>query len=699
MSANSNLFFHKLATHEQFEQFAQQQYHSDGDMNNEQAQQQGQDKKAMNYYAVLGIEKTASMNDIKAAFRKRSKELHPDRHADNLANSNAKRVSAYFELQQQELNTANEVLSDERKRTAYDFLGDHGVQLLALLEKDKKIDKNTTKQQVASKLRYYAQQEKLLKHHNKSNSESSAAMHFDWKKKSITQITIDQYFEMPLNKKNLLTFSLQSQLSSKQGVAKVNYYQPAYSTSIGYRRHHSKETFFHIQGAYAHNQQEASYLQSPGLVHIQTLVQTMVSKHMIAGFAWHTLLIPEYVAPKTGDYNPCNVIGFETFLTRVFSPSTSGVSHLAYVNGQPTVSATITSNVTPYFEHADDNKNASQVQFRATSAEKIALEASWRHAIGDFWGFRNGIKWKTPSFNKDQTGYSNNWTMEVDSSLTYQFRSLGYLYKLLFSYDTSVAKPIGNEPHHDVQIGIGAGSNGIRIKIGYSHVVANVPEFAIDLPIQVTEQYTWKSLFYTVAVPCLVYLAGSLVILPFRKRFGKQSLLRKRMNNYNATEKERLHAQKEAQGKEVQQKALESRTEEDDIGGLIIINATYGLSEEQRRREEQILGLENAAAYPSYLDVTNQLQSFVESSQLKDIKHNSKLFSASNAAINDEETFAKLRGFYDPCPKEEKYLHVIYQFKGRKHKVEVHDQDELRIPVQSDFDEELNQDGNEDDDE
>jgi len=64
-------------------------------------------------YAVLGVPRDASKEDIKRAYRKLSKELHPDRNKGN------KETEQRFK----EVNEAYEVLSDEKKKTMYDQYG------------------------------------------------------------------------------------------------------------------------------------------------------------------------------------------------------------------------------------------------------------------------------------------------------------------------------------------------------------------------------------------------------------------------------------------------------------------------------------------------------------------------------------------------------------------------------------------------
>jgi curved DNA-binding protein len=65
------------------------------------------------YYAVLGVPRTASQADIKKAFRKLARQHHPD----------AKPGDTAAERRFKEVNEANEVLSDPAKRRQYDELG------------------------------------------------------------------------------------------------------------------------------------------------------------------------------------------------------------------------------------------------------------------------------------------------------------------------------------------------------------------------------------------------------------------------------------------------------------------------------------------------------------------------------------------------------------------------------------------------
>jgi curved DNA-binding protein len=67
----------------------------------------------VDYYKILGVPKDASTDDIKKAYRKLARKYHPD------LNPNDKEAHKRF----QQINEANEVLSDPEKRKKYDQYG------------------------------------------------------------------------------------------------------------------------------------------------------------------------------------------------------------------------------------------------------------------------------------------------------------------------------------------------------------------------------------------------------------------------------------------------------------------------------------------------------------------------------------------------------------------------------------------------
>ncbi len=71
------------------------------------------DKK--NYYEILGVDKKASNDEIKSAYRKLAMKYHPDKNQGN-----AEAAEKF-----KEINEAHETLSDSQKRTAYDYELEH----------------------------------------------------------------------------------------------------------------------------------------------------------------------------------------------------------------------------------------------------------------------------------------------------------------------------------------------------------------------------------------------------------------------------------------------------------------------------------------------------------------------------------------------------------------------------------------------
>jgi len=69
----------------------------------------------IDYYKVLGLARTATQEEIKQAYRKMARKMHPDLNPDD--------KEAHRKFQQ--LNEANEVLSDPEKRKKYDAYGEH----------------------------------------------------------------------------------------------------------------------------------------------------------------------------------------------------------------------------------------------------------------------------------------------------------------------------------------------------------------------------------------------------------------------------------------------------------------------------------------------------------------------------------------------------------------------------------------------
>ncbi|XP_078157883.1 molecular chaperone Hsp40/DnaJ family protein isoform X2 [Carex rostrata] len=72
---------------------------------------------AADYYSTLGVPRSASVKEIKAAYRKLARQYHPDVNKEPGATEKFKEIS-----------TAYEVLSDDKQRALYDQYGEAGVK-------------------------------------------------------------------------------------------------------------------------------------------------------------------------------------------------------------------------------------------------------------------------------------------------------------------------------------------------------------------------------------------------------------------------------------------------------------------------------------------------------------------------------------------------------------------------------------------
>ncbi|KAI8871983.1 heat shock protein DnaJ, partial [Ramicandelaber brevisporus] len=73
------------------------------------------------FYAILGISRSATLEQVKAAYKKQALKWHPDRHQKDADKDVA---TAKFK----EISEAYEILSDDNKRSVYDRYGEEGLK-------------------------------------------------------------------------------------------------------------------------------------------------------------------------------------------------------------------------------------------------------------------------------------------------------------------------------------------------------------------------------------------------------------------------------------------------------------------------------------------------------------------------------------------------------------------------------------------
>ncbi|WIA38190.1 hypothetical protein OEZ86_001539 [Tetradesmus obliquus] len=73
----------------------------------------------LDYYKILGLDKGASAEDVKKAYRNQARKWHPDKHPNN---------KDFAEEKFKEIAEAYDVLSDQQKRQIYDVYGEEGLK-------------------------------------------------------------------------------------------------------------------------------------------------------------------------------------------------------------------------------------------------------------------------------------------------------------------------------------------------------------------------------------------------------------------------------------------------------------------------------------------------------------------------------------------------------------------------------------------
>lgn len=108
-------FGFSMGGHDPFAPHDHDEEEDDDDQGQEEVDNQG-------LYELLGVEPSASIEDIKKAYRKKARELHPDKGGD------PEEVVLIIEFQFRKVSQANEILTNEEKKKLYDKYGLKGLE-------------------------------------------------------------------------------------------------------------------------------------------------------------------------------------------------------------------------------------------------------------------------------------------------------------------------------------------------------------------------------------------------------------------------------------------------------------------------------------------------------------------------------------------------------------------------------------------
>jgi curved DNA-binding protein CbpA len=173
------------------------------------------------YYALLGVSETATMEEIKSQYFRHTLSMHPDKVPKQYRQDATECVA--------EINTAYEILSDPRKRKIYDIYGVKGIESFTQLVNHYGLD---DEKDDFDDIVYSVREFQVNNWANLRNSEVDAEQQFViWIDSTdtlkITQLGLGQYYSMNLTEKSKLSLGnkieMTKDLDSADGAFGFNY--------------------------------------------------------------------------------------------------------------------------------------------------------------------------------------------------------------------------------------------------------------------------------------------------------------------------------------------------------------------------------------------------------------------------------------------------------------------------------------------
>ena len=597
-------------------------------------------KKKRTYYEVLGIKKTATQKEITDAFRKKSRKCHPDVQRltpEQKKIFKPKELEEYFEEKQKQLNEAYEVLSNERKRAQYDVLGKCITSLVLVDDSE-----NVNFQELKERYKNYKREQRKIHRDTKTQGSSSATLGVDLAgmflseeeseqiveedgktyrviipKVSFTNSSFSQSFQTPITKLDTVLFHGNAncdQLESEN---------VAHTIAVQWRHvmDPTKEsTQMDLATIYSS--------QNPTDLSIVASGSTKLSEFSQGSMQW----VGQFNGVSPTVLNWLTVAGFQVVYKRqLFSDNTLSGSILFSFPRDNNVTFTLDKS----FVH-DGSSISSELRIGAASSH---ISCEFRRNLPEW--LRNAIVRSKSEEEEDD--------IELVSDLTLSTTDFVSEYDL--GFNMLLVKPVAE----DTEIGFGVGASiqdGVNMKFNLRRFRHN-----FNVPIALTHIFDWKMLLFATITPIACFsLFKSFIFDPISSYWKKKDIKNQRKTAFLATQEKRQKALAELE--KIREQALQSRNAEEEVNGLVIINAKFG----------DLEGDIDEGEYPSWIDLTDQLQFLVS---------NSKLYLP-------EYSKSRMEGSFDPAPGVSKTLLVWYRFNGKTHRVEVDDEEELRIPILED---------------
>ncbi|KAL9651626.1 hypothetical protein ABK040_001571 [Willaertia magna] len=603
-------------------------------------------KKKKTYYEILGVSKQATQREIVEAFRKQSRKCHPD--AQRLSNEQKKmfkqkELEEYFEEKQKQLNEAYEVLSNEKKRAQYDVLGKHITSLVPVIK-----DSDLSFEELKNKIREYKKEQLKTQRSLKTNSSTSASLEFDvtglfneneeeeytqdeegntylivYPKFVFSHSSISHSFQTPITPLDTFLFH------GHAGFDHLEKSNISHSVALQWRHimNPTKEsTSIDLTGAYSSS--------NPTSITFILGANTKLSDVSFGGIKWISQL--NGVQMNFSVLNWLAIAGFQVYYKRQLFNDKNLFGTLNWSFPQD-------NGVTLTIEK-DLNDNSSISSDFKVGLNQSHISCEYRKELSSLFASSASASLD----DEEEVDEDNSIELVTDVTLS----TTDFSTNADISCNTLLMKSVGEET--ELGFGVGFGYNeGINFKLSLKR-----ERHTFNVPILLTHSFNWKVLLFSIITPITLYsLFKSLIYSPIQSYYKKKELKNKRKENYERTREKREKALIELEKMKVRVNQI--REAEEQINGLIVISARYGDLAQKENGDE-------LDKYPSWVDLTDQLQYHVVNSKL---------------SLPDYSK-SRLEGSFDPAPYcENKTLLIWYSFRGKKHQIEIGDEDELSIPL------------------
>ncbi|KAJ3245239.1 hypothetical protein HDU78_009719 [Chytriomyces hyalinus] len=616
-------------------------------------------------YAVLNLDREASDEDIKNAYRRLSMTFHPDKHHTPEDKERAQR-------QFQEIKRAYDVLSNPSRRHIYNTYGAEGLQA------DQNWDVSSQRTQTAQEVReqFERQQRQRLETEAEQLVKSKGEVHVG--------IDATALFDFGRRRGKLA-----------RRVASAN---NGFLDSV---------VFPEMSHAFVKHSWETKVTDSTDL----TIQGSVIAKNGVgAGTIAATIrniidptLWCETTLQASGKSGSVSAKLVKNLTSEVFGTAEATVSSF---DAPPPVTLVLGRKL--------DAKHTGFLTYR-----------SGEYAIGGWGDASKAGSGSACALGIVGRSMKGQWSCELNMGLSASSLSLGLFRSIGWGIRARAALAVGTGI--GISTSISAEKKVTKLdRIGMSVEAAAIGGVSFKLrfmrlgqkfvlPIQLAQQFDIKMALLATIIPlCTALALDRLILLPNRRSRLAARLTKLRQDNADMLESRKQEAMSAVSL--MAQQVARKRESEESKNGLVVMEAIYGLLPESRfprgshggggGRSFSFMGgvgsslnggngvstpphmvveqdngsVENITGGPivtepseeavKWIDVTIPVQALVLNSQLY---------------ISGGHSKAHIVGFYDPCLGEAKKLRVTYRFQGKLHQVEVDDSNALAAPLRAHY--------------